>query len=272
MQFGAGPCIYNPAMASPRTTKALRAPAPTRAGEDPLYRRVKAHILRQLAEGRLVAGDKVASENEITQALKVSRMTANRALRELMAEGVLRRVRGVGTFVSDPKPRLALLEIRNIADEIEGRGRRHGASVALLRAEPADADVAAALGLAPGTRVYHSILVHSEDGEPVQVEDRHVNPAFAPRYLDQDFTAKTPYAYLTALGPLDAAEHVIEAARPDATVRRLLRVRAGEPCLYLTRRTWSNGLVVSRARLTHAGARYRLAGRQDYTTKEGVRP
>jgi GntR family histidine utilization transcriptional repressor len=250
-------------MATQRNQKAAVGRAAGLDG-DLRYRRVKTHILSQVADGRLAAGDKVASENELTRRLKVSRMTAHRALRELSAEGVLRRVRGLGTFVSEPKPQTALLEIRNIADEIAQRGHRHSAGVALLRDEAADEDIAEALGLPVGARVYHSILVHREDGKPAQVEDRHVNPAFAPAYLDQDFARTTPYAYLTALGPLDAAEHVIEAVRPDSLIRRLLDVRADEPCLFLTRRTWSNGLVVSRARLTHAGSRYRLAGRQDY--------
>jgi GntR family histidine utilization transcriptional repressor len=244
-------CLYKSEMADD-------APAP------PLYQQVKEHILARIARGQLTEGDAVPSENEITRDLGVSRMTAHRALRELTSEGVLRRVQGVGSFVAPAKPQSELLEIRNIADEIAQRGRRHSAVVQLLRRERADAATAHLLGLAKGAALFHSLIVHCENDVPVQVEDRHVNPAFAPGYLAQDFTRTTPYEYLTALGPLDAAEHVIEAVLPDAPTQKLLQVRADEPCLLLTRRTWSNGLVVSRARLTHAGSRYRVAGRQDY--------
>ncbi len=239
---------------------------PAAASAAPLYQQVKDRIRDRIARGRLGAGDPVPSENELTRDLRVSRMTANRALRELTAEGVLRRVQGVGTFVADAKPQSELLEIRNIAQEIAGRGHRHTAVVHLLRRERADAATARALALATNAPVFHSVLVHCENGTPVQVEDRHVNPAFAPSYLRQDFARTTPYEYLTALGPLDAAEHVIEAVLPDPRLQRLLQIRGNEPCLLLTRRTWSNGIVVSRARLTHPGARYQLAGRQDYVT------
>jgi GntR family histidine utilization transcriptional repressor len=191
-------------------------------------------------------------------------MTAHRALRELTAEGVLRRVQGIGTFVAAAKPQSALLEIRNIAEEIAARGHRHRAEVLVLRRERATADSGGALERPTGSAIFHSIIVHHENDAPVQVEDRHVNPDFAGDYLAQDFTQTTPYAYLTALGPLDSAEHVIEAVLPDPPVQRMLRIAGGEPCLLLTRRTWSEGLVVSRARLTHPGSRYRLAGRQDY--------
>lgn len=230
----------------------------------PLYQKVKCFILERIAAGQWSEGDQVPSENELTRDLEVSRMTAHRALRELTAEGVLRRVQGIGTFVASAKPQSALLEIRNIAEEIAARGHRHRAEVLLLRRERALREVALALELPPGATVFHSLIVHHENDIPVQVEDRHVNPAFARDYLDQDFARTTPYAYLTALGPLDAAEHVIEAVLPDPALQRTLRIGAGEPCLLLTRRTWSDGLVVSRARLTHPGSRYRLAGRQDY--------
>ena len=55
----------------------------------------------------------------------VSRMTINRALRELTIEGALVRMQGVGTFVAEPKGHAALFEIHNIAEEIEARGHEH---------------------------------------------------------------------------------------------------------------------------------------------------
>ncbi|MBX6322447.1 MAG: histidine utilization repressor [Rhodospirillaceae bacterium] len=259
-------CIYNSTRSGVSASDVLlsgttTAPLRKAAADGPLYLRVKAFVLDHIARGDWGEGDLVPSENQITRDLNVSRMTAHRALRELTAEGVLRRVQGIGTFVAEPKPQSELLEIRNIADEIAARGHVHTARVHLLRRERADRGVAAALERPVGSPVFHSILVHYEDGLAVQVEDRHVNPDFAPGYLDQDFTRTTPYTYLTALGPLDAAEHIIEAVRPDREARRLLTIGADEPCLLLTRRTWSNGLVVSRARLVHPGSRYRFGSR-----------
>jgi GntR family transcriptional regulator, histidine utilization repressor len=230
-------------------------------GGEPRYQRVKSFVLERIAAGEWSQGDLVPSENQITRDLNVSRMTAHRALRELTAEGVLRRVQGVGTFVAEAKPQSELMEIRNIAEEIAARGHEHSARVRLLRRERADKHIAAALERAPGTPVFHSTLVHYENGIAVQVEDRHINPDFAPGYLDQDFATITPYVYLTALGPLDAAEHIIEAISPDAEAQKLLAIEPDEPCLLITRRTWSSGLVVSQARLIHPGSRYRFGSR-----------
>src|ERR1700758_2441988 len=93
------------------------------------YLQVKDFILERIAGGTLRAGERVPSENELTRALTVSRMTANRALRELAADGVLVRVAGVGTFVAEQRVHAHPLEVRNIADEIRARGHEYLAKV-----------------------------------------------------------------------------------------------------------------------------------------------
>jgi GntR family histidine utilization transcriptional repressor len=229
---------------------------------EPLYRQVKRHILARIADGALAEGAQVPSENELTRALGVSRMTAHRALRELTSEGVLRRVQGAGSFVAAARPESALFEVRNIAEEIAARGARHSAEVLSLEAVRAGNEAAAAFAVKPGAKLFRSQLLHREDGVPIQVEDRLVSPGFAPAYLKQDFTRTTPNQYLMSLQAPDAVEHLVEAVLPDRRQQKLLSIAGDEPCLLMTRRTWCKGQVVSRALLL--GRRYRLAGRQEF--------
>ena len=237
------------------------APAQKAHDELPLYQQVKDHIV-----GRILAGDwpesaRVPSENELTRELGVSRMTVHRALRELTGEGWLERVQGAGTFVAQPKPQSEMLSIHNIADEIRERGHEHAAEICLLRREKARAFEARLLGLTRGDTLFHSIIVHRENGQPIQLEDRYVNPAVAPDYLEQDFTAITPNHYLMQAAPLSEAEHVVMAVTATRDECRLLEMPAGTPCLLLRRQTWSRGRPVTWARLLHPGDRYRLGGR-----------
>ena len=82
----------------------------------PAYRRIMEAILAGVESGTWSAGEQVPSENELVEALDLSRMTINRAYRELTTAGVLKRVRGVGTFIAEFKMPSSLVEIRNIAD------------------------------------------------------------------------------------------------------------------------------------------------------------
>ena len=111
----------------------------------PQYQKLKNHISKHINAGDWQQGQRVTSENELARQFGVSRMTANRALKELSAEGVLTRVPGVGTFVAEQIPQTPLFEIRNIADEIRDRGHRYHADLKLLAEETANEDVAASM-------------------------------------------------------------------------------------------------------------------------------
>ena len=226
----------------------------------PRYLQLKELIIGQISAGELRPRDRVPSENELVDAAGVSRMTANRALRELNDEGYVERVAGVGTFVSDFKAVSHVLEVRNIADEIERRDHSHTAIVLVQEKVAAGPGTAAALHIENGAEVFHLVLIHHENALAIQVEHRFVLVEFAADCLQQDFAAVTPSAYLSAISPLQESEHVVRAVMPDDDIRNSLEMGEQEPCLMVSRRTWAHGRPVSFARLYHPGSRYELSG------------
>lgn len=229
-------------------------------GPVPRYEAVKQFIRGRIESGEWPAHHRIPSENDIVAELGVSRMTANRALRELASEGAITRVQGVGSFVAAHKGSTALLEVRNIAEEIRERGHLHTSRLNLLQEEAAGPEVADSLGLSTGARVFHSIIVHLEDEVPIQIEDRFVNPSVCPNYLKQDFQTTTPNAFLTLVAPITRTEQIVEAVLPKPWESKLLSIGRNEPCLMIRRRTWSEASHVTVARLLYPGTRYRLEG------------
>lgn len=233
----------------------------TESKVQPRFQKIKEFICREIRSRSFPPGSQVPSEIELARRFEVSRMTANRAIRELVGEGVLVRHQGLGTFVTDVRAESPLLEIRNIAEEVRARHHVYGNELKLLQAERATAEVAARLGVDRGSRVFHSLILHKENGVPIQIEDRYVNAAIARDYLAQDFSTITPSQYLSGLFPLSDIEHVVEAVLADRDCCALLGIDPGEPCLQVNRRTWSEGRLISCARLIHPGSRYRLTSR-----------
>jgi GntR family histidine utilization transcriptional repressor len=231
------------------------------ARDMPLYERVQQYILTRVADGRLADGARVPSEHELADALGISRVTVNRAMHELSQRGLVSRVQGSGTFVKLPPAQSSLLEIRNIADEVLARGGRHRSTVVTLARMAADRGLAAFFGVRAGSPVFHSVVIHHENDTPIQLEERFVNPAFAPRYLQQDFTTRTTSEYLHTISLVTEVAHTVCAVRPDSTSRELLGVDAAEPCLELLRETWVGRMATSRSIFTYPGSRYRLGGR-----------
>jgi GntR family histidine utilization transcriptional repressor len=227
----------------------------------PLYAKIKDHILANIRSGAWEPGQRVPSENELVESFGISRMTVNRALRELTADGYLSRLPGVGTFVKEAPARSSLMELRNIAEEIAQRGHRYSARILAKSEIEANPALAEEFEGKLSDRLYHIVIVHEENGVPVQLEDRHVSAAVAPDFLSQDFNATTPTAYLLSVASADELEHTVEAALPTYDQQRQLGIVSTEPCLVLRRRTWSRGKVVTAVTLTYPASRYALYSR-----------
>ena len=223
---------------------------------EPRYAAIKKYIHDTVNRGNLRPGDRVESESELMKRFGVSRMTAHRALRELQDEGALVRLPGVGSFVADRAAKSHIIEIRNIADEIRARGHQHSALVIRNAVESATRKSAPLLGVAIGTLIYHSVIVHHEAGIPIQLEERFVLGDAAPGYDKVDFTEVTPNEFLMRVAPLERVDHLVRAVLPSQDAQDLLGVKETEPCLLLIRQTWSHSRLVSYARLTHPGSRF----------------
>jgi len=226
-----------------------------------LYEQVKEFISRKIQDGTWPAGHRLPSEHELVAQFGVARMTVNRALRELVEQGRITRVAGVGSFVAEDKPQSTLLQIANIASEIRQRGHDYRCRMLAVERMAASPDVAAWLGLHAGESVFHSVCLHLENETPVQLEERYVNPAVVPTYLGQDFEATPPSEYLVRHVPFDQIEHLVDAVLPTTEQAERLAMSAAEPCLLLTRRTWTRTTPVTWVRCLHPASRYRLGSR-----------
>ncbi|WP_334012553.1 UTRA domain-containing protein [Alteromonas sp. S167] len=248
----------------------------------PRYIHIKTLLLDAIEAGDMRPGDQVPSENQLAQTHGVSRMTARRALSEMVDEGILMRSQGVGTFVSDHRPMSSMLEIKSIRDEIEQRGHRYTNHILVLETLLAGTVLANKLAVNEKATVFRSVIVHCENTLPVQYEERWVNPMWLPDYLEKDLTSQTANFYLNEVAPLSQADNSVEAVLVNQDIAKALIIKNNEPCLKVSRRTFtrrslndtsltpsttntqSTNSVVSYAELYHPGSRYRLGGHLEF--------
>ncbi|WP_432463517.1 histidine utilization repressor [Agarivorans sp. QJM3NY_33] len=226
----------------------------------PIYARVKQAICHKISSGEWQADQRVPSESEMVKALNISRMTVNRALRELTDEGILIRQQGVGTFVAQKKAHSALFEVHNIADEISARGHQHRAQLIEITRTKATMEEAMNLGVRTSHSIFRATILHFENEQPIQLEERVVNASLAPDYDKQDFQLNTTYDYLMKVAPMTEGEHLVEAVMASAEECQLLQIDPSEPCLQIKRRTWSKEQLVTTARLLSPSSRFQLFG------------
>lgn len=202
------------------------------------------------------AGTPTPSERKLGERFGVARMTVRQAIDTLVAEGVVERVRGRGTFVAGRKRGVG--ELRSFGEEMRSRGLKPGGQTLLLRREPSGAGVARALMMPPGDPVIHWRRVRTADGDPVCIEDVHLPEALLPG-LGLDAAPPSLWGLLADRGlrPTSAQDAVTADVSGEAE-SRLLRNGPRSPVLRVTRRCLRGDRAVFVMRSTYRADRFTL--------------
>ena len=233
------------------------------------------HLLSEfrdlIVSQRWPPGYRLPFETDLAGTHGVSRMTMNKVLTQLTREGFLVRRRKLGTFVARPHAQAAVMEIADIAAEVEALGQKHRFTLRERRLRPPEpGEIAQArITSASDQPVLYLLGVHFADDQPFCREERIINPQAAPAALKQDFSTVAPGQWLLQEIPWSSAEHRIRAIGADAAVARDLVLRQGESCLEITRRTEISGKWVTLARQTYPGDRHELTARLEPRSKIG---
>jgi len=193
-----------------------RATSVVRTVATPYYLQI-AEILRAgIADGKWEPGQLIPSEASLCEMFAVSRTAIRQALAQLVAEGLLHKEKGRGTFVARPHMAITVQELHGFFDEMSAAGRT--VTTRLLRQEVTTAPVAIAPALAVpvGAPVVCLERLRSVAGEPLVHATTYLPwPRFA-ELLDVDLTAAGLYATLDDM----------YGVRPHGGLRRLEAVAA----------------------------------------------
>lgn len=230
----------------------------------PTYQRIKQAILSNIHAGVWQVGTAIPTEIALCEQFGVSRMTVNRALKELTEERVLVRRQGSGTFVAQHKYSHPFIEIRNIAQAIQAEQKRYHAKVLSQKLLPT-CDLGAHIGhdfeiLPKVGDIFWLSVVHYADDVPVQLEERWVDASLVPDFGAQDFSQINSSEFLVANTPFDVGQYSIAAKSAPDDVANALQMPTGAPALLLSRQTWSQGRMVTAVNMWHVGERYQFSG------------
>ena len=205
-----------------------------------LYLQVAEHLRSRIADGEYPVGSRIPTENELAAQLGVSRPTVRQALELLDREGRLRRVKGSGTFVTEPKLiHESTTFVTGYREESRKNHRTLRTRVVCIRVERADDNVAEALKLKPGesvtrlTRIRH--LEGVNNNAPVVYTTVYVPRKLFPDMASVDFTDASLYEALDRRRLSVAhASRRLEVVMPPAEVTAGLGISAFEPTVYIT--------------------------------------
>jgi len=201
-------------------------------------------ILRQeIITGSWPVNEKIASERDLCEQFVVSRPTVRSAIDALVDEGLLRREKGRGNFVAQPKIEEALLQTPfGFSDSMHAQGIPFTTEVLDMGLQPASVSVAAELRLAEGAPVIVLNRLRRIMGEPILTVISWLPAELFPHLEQEDFTRVSLYDVLrNRYGMMMArARRYMEAVAASREEADRLALRVGAPLMLITSTTYSD--------------------------------
>lgn len=242
----------------------------------PLYHQIFLTLRDEILCGQRPEGSALPTEHELARIWAVSRITARRALDELAEHGLVQRRRRIGTHVTfRPAAPPMEADLDHAVEALIAFGRDTQVRVLSIAEESADADAAAALGLAEGATVVRAVRLRLLDGEPLGRVTSQVPATVAMGRIDAAALAAKPMlALLQELGHvLHGGHQTVSALSADPSLATALAIEPRAAVLRVERVvSGAGGAPILRTIADYRADRYRLSLDLHGRAKPGFTP
>jgi GntR family transcriptional regulator len=137
----------------------------------PLYYQLKEILQEMIENEELKPGDMIPAERELCETQGVSRMTVNKAIMDLVNEGIVYREQGKGTFVSIPKEKQVISKLKGFTEEMEDKGLKSQTKILSFKIKPATKQIKKVLAMDDTSMELIEVKrLRLSSGEPLAIE------------------------------------------------------------------------------------------------------
>lgn len=209
--------------------------------KDVKYRKIEEDIIEAIKEGRLRPGDRIDSESVLKQRYGVSTITVRRAFSDLISQGYLNGVQGVGTFVAKKQMIRALTSI-SFSEELLEQKYVIDLYVDAIE-EIIDKRISEALDIAPEQSVIRVKRVRMANEDPVAYHISYIDSRILSLKQAQEiYERKSFYKTLDAMGrkPTWAVENYSVRDVTDAHISELMGIPKGNSAFFIKRTAYND--------------------------------
>jgi GntR family transcriptional regulator, N-acetylglucosamine utilization regulator len=210
----------------------------------PYYYQLRQVLERAVTSGALAGGQQIPTEAALCERYDVSRTVVRQALSDLEREGLVTRIKGKGTFVSEPKLSEHVIQsLTSFHEDRKAHGERLETKVLRLEVEPVSPHVAEVLGLPESEQIVLLERLRFVNAEPLVLTTAHMPLSLCAPILEYDMTRRSLFeTFERELGyTLHRGTRAIEARLAGRDVAQHLGIEEGAPVLVFTGVTYIEG-------------------------------
>jgi GntR family transcriptional regulator len=206
----------------------------------PYYVQIVDHVRELIKKNKLREGQAFCSEGEVARALNISKMPVRQAFQKLRSEGLLVIAKGKRPVVGSGRVPWNFQQLRGFSEEMRRRGLVPSAQLLSMTLQEPELEVAQALKLSPGERVYCARRLRFVNGEPVAIVTSYLPARLFSGIDKQDLEKQSLYYVFEHIykRKLQWADEVIGAAVAGPEEARILVAQTGSPILVIKETTY----------------------------------
>jgi len=208
----------------------------------PLYMQLARKLERAVRDGRYQPDEALPSERLLSEVLEVSRVTARKAIDQLVDQGLIVRRRGSGNYIA-PHIETPLSRLTSFSEQLRQRGYLPSSRWLTRELRLARGDEQMKLGLSPNAQVARLERLRLADHVVIAYEVSILPQAVVPEPQRIDGSL---YEHLQQMQkvPVRALQHIRAINAPDDIARKL-GIPVGQAVLFITRVSYlDNGRAV----------------------------
>jgi GntR family transcriptional regulator len=206
----------------------------------PYYQQIVDQIRSLINKGKLKQGQTFCSEGEIAGHLGISKMPVRQAFQKLRSEGILVVAKGKRPVIGSGRVPWNFQQLRGFSEEMRRRGLQPSAKLLHMEVRDPELQVAQALKLTPGERVYCVRRLRFVSAEPVAVVTSFLPARLFSGLEKQDLEKQSLYSVFEHVynRRLQWAEELIGAVNAGEVEARELEAEVGSPLLIIKETTY----------------------------------
>ncbi|MDQ0298062.1 GntR family transcriptional regulator [Salibacterium salarium] len=226
----------------------------------PIYYQIQEMIRGKIDSNEWEPGDMLPSERIFAESYDVSRMTVRQAVTELVNEGLLRREKGKGTFVLEPKIEQTLQGLTSFTEDMRKRGLKPGSKLVKYNLDNPSLKFAEMLQMQGDQQLYEIKRLRLADEVPMALETTYMNKELVGE-LPEDIENHSLYYILEAEKGLKLGngEQTFESSLARQEEADYLDIQVGDPVLLIKRMTYlEDGTLFEYVKSVYRGDRYKF--------------